>query len=54
MGSGDIAPPFLTSKPDAGDWSTSRLGRFILAERIPGNHWIGGWVGPGNRLDAVE
>jgi len=23
-------------------------------ERVPGTHWIGGWVGPRTVLDAVE
>jgi hypothetical protein len=23
-------------------------------ERVPGTHWIGGWVGPRAGLDAVE
>jgi hypothetical protein len=28
-------------------------GRFTPRERAPGTHWIGGWVGPRARLDAV-
>jgi hypothetical protein len=35
----------LTSALDGGEWSTSRPGRFIPRERVPGTHWIGGWVG---------
>jgi hypothetical protein len=27
LGSGDVAPPFLTSALDGGEWSVSRLGR---------------------------
>jgi hypothetical protein len=43
-GSGGIAPPFLTSALDGGEWSASRLG----------THCIGGWVGPRAGLDAVK
>jgi hypothetical protein len=46
MGSGGIAPPFLSSALDGGEWSASRPGRFALGERALGTHWIGGWVGP--------
>jgi hypothetical protein len=38
---------------DGGEWSASRPGRFIPRERVPGTHWIGGWVGPRAVLDAV-
>jgi hypothetical protein len=51
-GSGSIAAPFLTSALDGSKSSASRPGRFI--PRYPGIHWIGGWVGPGAGLDAVE
>jgi hypothetical protein len=54
MGSGGIAPPFLTSALDGGEWSASRLGHFIPGERAPGTHCIGGWVGPRAGLYAVE
>jgi hypothetical protein len=43
----------LTSELDGGEWSDSRLGRFTPTERVPGTHWIGGWVGPRAVLDAV-
>jgi hypothetical protein len=43
----------LTSALDGGEWSASRPVRFILRERAPGTHWIGGWVGPRAVLDAV-
>jgi hypothetical protein len=43
----------LTSALDGGEWSASRLGRFISRERAPGTHWIGGWVGSRAVLDAV-
>jgi hypothetical protein len=46
MGSGGIAPPFLTSALDGDEWSTSLTGRFSPKERDPGTHWIVGWVGP--------
>jgi hypothetical protein len=32
---------FLSLALDGGEWSASRLGRFTLKERAPGNHWIG-------------
>jgi hypothetical protein len=53
-GSGGIALPFLTSALDGGEWSASRPCRFNPGERASGTHWIGGWVGPRVRLDAVE
>jgi hypothetical protein len=53
-GSGGIAPPFLTSALDGGEWSASSHCLFIPEERAPGTHWIGGWVGPRAGLDAVE
>jgi hypothetical protein len=37
-----------------GEWSASHPGRFTPEERAPGTHWIGGWVDPRARLDAVE
>jgi hypothetical protein len=43
-GSGGIAPAFLTSALDGGEWSASRLGRFTPGERTVGNHWVGDWV----------
>jgi hypothetical protein len=36
----------LTSALDGGEWSASRPGRFTPRERVPGTHWIGGWLGP--------
>jgi hypothetical protein len=49
MGSRGTTPPFLTLALDVGEWSASCPGYFI-----PGDHWIGGWVGPRVSLDAVE
>jgi hypothetical protein len=43
----------LTSALESGAWSVSRPGRFTPRERVPGTHWIGGWVGPRAVLDAV-
>jgi hypothetical protein len=51
MVSGGRPPPFLTSALDGGEWSASRRGGFISVERVPGNHWIGGWVGPSSGID---
>jgi hypothetical protein len=49
-----MAPPFLTAALDVGKWSASSPGRFIHAERASGNNWIGGWVGSGTGLEALE
>jgi hypothetical protein len=48
-GDGGIAPSFLNSTLDGGEWSASRPCRFT-----PGTHWIGGLVVPRFGLDAVE
>jgi hypothetical protein len=45
MGSAGIATPFLTLALDGGEWSISRLCRFIPGERAPGTHFIGGLKG---------
>jgi hypothetical protein len=45
---------FLTSALVGGEWSASRLCRFILGERASGTHWIGGWVGPKDDLHDME
>jgi hypothetical protein len=34
----------FTSALVGGNWSASRLGRFIPAERAADTRWIGGWV----------
>jgi hypothetical protein len=49
-GGGGIAPLFLISQLDGGEWSVSRSGRFIAMEGVPGTHW----VGPGAGLDNGE
>jgi hypothetical protein len=45
---------FSTSALVGGEWSASRPGRFTHGERVPGTHWIGGWVNPKAGLDDVE
>jgi hypothetical protein len=54
MGNGGIAPSFLTSALDGGEWLASRPGRFSPGEIDPGAHWIGDWVGPRAGLKAVK
>jgi hypothetical protein len=43
----------LTAALDGDEWSASCPGRFTPRERALGTHWIGGWVGPRDVLDAV-
>jgi hypothetical protein len=38
---------------DGGDLSASHTGRFTPGEKIPGTHFIEGWVDPTACLDAV-
>jgi hypothetical protein len=40
---------FFISSLVGGEWSASRLGRFV-----PGTHWIGGWVSPTAGLEDLE
>jgi hypothetical protein len=40
MGNGSVAPIFLTSPPDGGEWSP-----FCLWGIAHGDHYIGGWRG---------
>jgi hypothetical protein len=54
MGSGRIAPSFLTSTIGEVEWPVSRPGRFFPGERALGTHWIGRWVGPKAGLHAVQ
>jgi hypothetical protein len=53
-GSGGIAPPFLNSALDGGEWSASLPGQFTTVEIAPSTHCIGGWVVSRTGLDAVE
>jgi hypothetical protein len=46
MGSGCIAPLFLNSAPDRGEWSVPRPGRIFQEEIAPGTYWLRGGVGP--------
>jgi len=34
----------LTLALDGDEWSASHTCRFVSRERVPGAHWIGGWV----------
>jgi len=43
----------MTSALEGGEWSVSRPGRFTPGKKAPGTHWLAGWVGPRNVLDAV-
>jgi hypothetical protein len=59
MGGGGIAPPFVTSALDGGEWSGSRLNRFAPEEIVPGIHWIEGrkeknLLLAGNRIPTVQ
>jgi hypothetical protein len=54
MGSGGIAPQFLVSAVNGGEWSASHPGRLPPEERAPGAHWLGGCVGLRAGLDSME
>jgi hypothetical protein len=45
---------FLTSALVRGECSASCPSRFNSGERVPGIHWIGGWVGLRAGLDEIE
>jgi hypothetical protein len=45
---------FLNSVLVGVEWSDSHPCRFAPEERVPGTHWIGGWVGPRAGLDDAE
>jgi hypothetical protein len=53
-GSRGIAPRFLASELDEGQWSTSRHSRFIPVKTARGTHRIGGWVAPRGNTDSME
>jgi hypothetical protein len=50
----DLYIHILTSARAGGEWSVSRPGRFTAGERVPGTHWLGGWVDPRRGLDDVK
>jgi hypothetical protein len=52
-GCGGIAPHIIALAVDGGEWLVSRPGHFIPRVRVPGTHWVGGWVGPRAGLDAA-
>jgi hypothetical protein len=52
MGSGGIAPSFLTSELNGGEWSAPQPCRFAPEEISPGTRCVGGWVGHRASLDA--
>jgi hypothetical protein len=45
---------FLDLGTVGGKWLALLSGRFTLGEKVPGTHWIGGWVGPRIGLDDVQ
>jgi hypothetical protein len=54
MGSGGIAPPFLTPALDGGEWSVSQTCHLNPREGVPGTHCLGGWVGRRVGRDIME
>jgi hypothetical protein len=52
-GGGGIAPPFLTSALDGGEYLASRSGRFTPMGKSPVTHCIG-WVPSSAGMDSVE
>jgi hypothetical protein len=55
MGSGCIDPHFLDlGTIVGGERSASRPGRYTPGERVPGTHWVGGWVDPRTGLDMEK
>jgi hypothetical protein len=44
----------LTSTLVQGEWSASRLSRFTPGDKVPGIHYMGGWMGPRASLDDIE
>jgi hypothetical protein len=53
-GSGGIAPLFLTSAPDGGEWSASRPCGLTPGYTARRTHWIGSWVGPRAGVDSMK
>jgi hypothetical protein len=54
LGIGDIAPLYVTSTLDEGEWSAARPGRLTPRGRDPGTHWVGGLMGPRAVMEATE
>jgi hypothetical protein len=46
--------PFITSAPQGGKWSASRLGRFTSGGTAHGINFMRGCVGSNVSLDATE
>jgi hypothetical protein len=53
-GNTSIAPPFLPLALDEGEWSASRLCRFIPGGRAPGTPWIRGRRRSGTQSRTVR
>ena len=49
-----IAPPFLTSEFDWGEWLLDTPAALPLWEGVPSTYWIGGWVGPRAILEVSQ
>jgi len=45
---------FLISALDGGEWPVLRSGRITPRKKASGTHWIGGWVGTRDGLDAAS
>jgi hypothetical protein len=54
LGSGSLAPPFLTSSLYGCEWLGLRPCRFIPGVIATGTHYMGGWMGPRTGLNTVE
>jgi hypothetical protein len=54
MESGSIAPPFLTSALDGGEWSHLCCCYVFPGEGAYSTHWVGGWMSSRAGMDAVE
>jgi hypothetical protein len=53
-GSGGMAPSFLISGLDGGEWSLHVSAALHLRKKPPGTHCIGDWEGTRAGIDAVE
>jgi hypothetical protein len=53
-GCGGVAPSFIISALDGGEWSASCPWHFTLGIEPPSTHCIGGWVGSRAGLDSME